>query len=121
MTIVYTTHIFIQQKEEKSKMKHSQSNKESVVPQVADVFAHKNADADLAGALAYTVIRPDDALYVHIRGGWKVASRDKSDALAYQGWTLCLDNLAQFLRNPETSDDGKSEATRVKEWMLSQK
>lgn len=91
------------------------------MPQTTEVFSRKNSENDLAETIGYTVLRSDDALYIHTRDGWKVASRDKANALSNQGWTLCLDNLTQFLGNPETSDDGKEEAARIKSWMLSQK
>ena len=90
------------------------------MPQVIDVFSRKNALADLAEAISYRLLKSDDALYVHTRDGWKVDSRDKATALSHQGFTLCLDNLSQFLKITETSDDGVSEANKIKEWMEAQ-
>ncbi len=91
------------------------------MPQVAEVFTRKNADKDLAEAVAYASLTPTDALFVHVREGWKVADRSKADTLRFQGLTLCLDNLSDFLGVIETSDDGKLEAAKIKQWMIGQK
>ncbi len=91
------------------------------MPTVTDVFTRKNADADLADALAYRRLNADEALFVHTHDGWKVASHNKADTLRAQGWTLCIDGLTSLFGHSETSDDGKEEAAIAKKWMMEQK
>jgi len=91
------------------------------MPTVTETFARKNAMQDLADAVAYSVLKSDDALYVFTKGGFKVANRHNANALRYQGWTLCLDDLSTFLNRTETTDDGQEEAELIAQWMKVQK
>lgn len=75
----------------------------------------------LADAVSYSSLKPDDALYIHKNGGFSVKTNLKANAYAYQGYTLCLDELSVFLGKTETSDDGKVEAEQIVNWMSNQK
>ena len=74
----------------------------------------------LADALSYRSLKSDDALFIHKSGGFSVKSNAKVSAYAYQGYTLCLNELSVFLGKTETSDDGILEAEQILNWMSNQ-